>query len=76
MTRIYYLDANNNIVNKEEATHFIVQELDENGNLINETFGYTKENFEPEIKVGKPSKKIQDVLDSFVDRHGEHPFRK
>ncbi len=39
---IVYLDDNNNIVEKEVATHAIIREYDENGNLINETFMVNK----------------------------------
>ena len=37
-SEISYLDDNNNIVDEEHATHAIVRELDENGNLVRETF--------------------------------------
>ncbi|MBR4727617.1 MAG: hypothetical protein IK080_06980 [Clostridia bacterium] len=35
---IYYLDDNNNIVDKKDATHAIIRQVDGNGNLIGETY--------------------------------------
>lgn len=37
-SEIFYLDDNNNIVDKELSTRSIVREYDENGNLVNEIF--------------------------------------
>ena len=35
----YYLDNDNNIVEPEKATRGVIRELDEDGNLISETWG-------------------------------------
>lgn len=35
----YYLDDDNNIVEPEKATKGVIRELDENGNLVRETWG-------------------------------------
>jgi len=35
----YYLDDNGNIVEPEKATRGVIRELDENGNLVRETWG-------------------------------------
>lgn len=52
-----YLDDNNNIVASEKATRGVIRELDENGNLVRETWG-TIEKVEP----------ISDEdLDSYID---------
>ena len=79
MNKIYYFDDNNNIVSKEESTHFIVQELDENDNLINETHGITKNPWEYEnqnISVGEPSPEIKNIMDNVTDKDGNYIFRK
>ena len=48
MYNTYYLDENDNLVaSEEEAVKIIYQELDENGNLIKESYSYTK-NYHPE----------------------------
>ena len=36
-----FLDANDNIVSEEEAAKVIYQEIDENGNLVKESFYFT-----------------------------------
>lgn len=36
---IVYFDNDNHIVDEEKATKAIIRELDENGNLVRETFG-------------------------------------
>ena len=52
-----YLDDNNNVVEPEKATRGVIRELDENGNLVRETWG-TFEKVEP----------ISDEdLDSYID---------
>ncbi|MBP5684139.1 MAG: hypothetical protein J6X02_02655 [Bacilli bacterium] len=35
---ISYLDDNNNFVSKEEATHAMIQNFDDNGNFLGEVF--------------------------------------
>jgi len=42
-TEVYYFDDNDNMVDPEKATKGVIRELDENGNLIRETWG----KFEP-----------------------------
>ncbi len=45
MKKTFYLNDSDDIVDKEHATHFYVQEFDENGELINNThFGIKKNN--------------------------------
>lgn len=47
MYNVYYLDENNNFVSsEEEAVKIMYQELDEKGNLVNESYCYTK-NYKP-----------------------------
>lgn len=80
MQKTYFLDDDNNIVESDKATHTIIQELDDNGNLIREVFGYTKipqKEVEDDGFLDKePSPAIQKVLDDYVDLDGSHPFRK
>ena len=80
MKKTYYLDENNNIVSREKSTHFRVAEYDDKGNFIGETFGISKpisyEEEQRNMNVGEPSEEIQEFLNSFVDRHGNHPFQK
>ena len=42
-TEVYYFDDNDNMVEPDKATKGVIRELDENGNLIRETWG----KFEP-----------------------------
>jgi hypothetical protein len=80
MKKTYYLDDDNNIVKREESTHFIVQEFDDKGRFIGEQFGFNNQNNlkkeKSEMIIIEPSSEIQAVLDSYTDRHGNHPFRK
>ena len=46
MYKTYYLDENDNLVSSDKAIKIICQELDENGNIVNETYSYTK-NYHP-----------------------------
>lgn len=39
-SEVVYLNDNNEIVEQEFATKAIIKEFDENGNMVNETFGY------------------------------------
>lgn len=43
----YYLDDDGNLVDPEKATRGVIRELDENGNLIRETWGTFEK--QPEI---------------------------
>lgn len=43
----YYLDDDGNLVEPEKATRGVIRELDENGNLIRETWGTFEK--QPEI---------------------------
>lgn len=53
-----YLDDDNNIVEPEKATRGVIRELDENGDLVRETWG-TFEKIDP----------ISDEdLDSYIDK--------
>lgn len=79
MEKAYFLDDNNNIVSKEESTHFMVQELDENGVLERETFGITESQMNKHIDQKfdyEPTEEVKNILDNYVDRHGNHMFRK
>ncbi len=58
MSKVYYLDDNNNIVPKEEATHFFASRHDKNGNFI-ENFGF----FDHENKIDPSLKKLADEID-------------
>ena len=65
MNKIYYLDDNHNIVPKEKSTHFYAQELDENGNLIEEKFGMTNnptnaKNMLDDVKI---TPELREILD-------------
>ena len=79
MITTHFLDDNNNIVPKEESTHFIVRETDENGKLISETFGRmnkkpgeeSKNVFEEEV-----TPEMQEILDNYKDKNGNYMFRK
>lgn len=42
-TEVYYFDDNGNKVEPEKATKGVIRELDENGNLISETWGRFEE---------------------------------
>ena len=37
---MYFFDDNGNSVDEENATRFVIRECAENGDLINETWGY------------------------------------
>ena len=79
MVKTFYLDDDNNFVSKEEATHFIVQEYDENDNLVKETYGFTKKPWEMQDYnkvVEEPSEEIKNVLDNVKDKDGNYLFRK
>ena len=77
MEKIYYLDDDNNIVEIEKATHFIMQELDENGNLIKESFGVlnSDNNINDEEMLEEPSDEIKEILNNYKDRNGNYMFR-
>ena len=38
-SEIYYLDDNHNVVDETVATKCVIRECDENGNLLQETWG-------------------------------------
>lgn len=42
--RVFYFDDDDNIVDKDKATHSIIQNYDDNGNFIGETFVSNKKN--------------------------------
>lgn len=49
-SEVYYFDKDGKMVdNIDEAYRFIARELDENGELVNEVFGYV--NYKPESKI-------------------------
>lgn len=77
MVKTYYLDDDDNIVSKEKSTKYVIHELDENGNLIKETFGRTKI---PDINyndlVDTNSKEVRGILDNITDQNGNYIFRK
>lgn len=76
MYKILFLDDNNNYVPEEKATKFIKQYYDENGKLIEEKIGITKnyqKHNEEEIKI---SQDILDYLDNYQDKDGNYLFRK
>ena len=79
MNKTYYLDDKNNIVSSEEATHIVVQELDEKGQLVNETFAIPESRMNGEVHsepIPEPSDEVKNILDNYVDRNGNHIFRK
>ena len=51
----YYLDDDNNIVEPDKATKGVIRELDENGNLVRETWG----TFEP----------VEEISDEEIDKY-------
>lgn len=56
----YYLDDDGNIVDPEKATRGVIRELDENGNLVNETWGtFSKE---PEMSNEELGEYIAELL--------------
>lgn len=56
----YYLDDDGNIVESEKATRGIIRELNENGNLVRETWGaFSKE---PEIS----DEEFDDYIESLL----------
>ena len=79
MLTTHYLDDDNNIVSKEESTHFIVEKTDENGMLIEETFGSMKKQSEfdnQNVFHGELTKEMQDIIDNYTDKDGNYMFRK
>lgn len=38
-SEVYYLDDEDNVVEKEKATKAVIRELDDKGNLVNEIWG-------------------------------------
>ena len=39
-SEMYFFDDNGNSVDEENATRFVIRECAENGDLLNETWGY------------------------------------
>lgn len=42
VAELYYYDGDGNPTDKEHAERVVIRELDENGNLVSETFGFVK----------------------------------
>ena len=59
----YYLDDDDNIVEPEKATKGIIRELDENGNLVRETFG----TFEERKEIS--DEELTRMTQEFLKRH-------
>lgn len=57
----YYLDDDDNIVEPEKATKGVIRELDENGNLVRETWG----NFEKEPELTE--EEFDDYITSLLE---------
>ena len=79
MIKTYFLDNDNNITTEDKATHVIIQELDENGNLIKETFGFTEnqvDNSSLEKEKHEFSPEINEILNNYTDGNGNYMFRK
>lgn len=62
--RIIYFDDDDNIVDKENATHSIIQNFDDNGNFIGETFVSKKNN--PQTTNGNNN--IGNITSEDIDR--------
>ena len=56
----YYLDDDDNIVEPDKATKGIIRELDEDGNLVRETFGTFEER--EEISDAELTRMTQEFL--------------
>lgn len=77
MEKIYYLDDNNNIVNIKQSTHFVIQKYDNNGNLVNETFGLcTIRKEQQDIEHIKYTDEELEFLSNIKDDKGNHPFKR
>lgn len=77
--KTYFLDDNNNIVDQDKATHFMVEDFDEKGELIEETFGMINASSQAKDKnvfEGEVTPEMQEVLDNYKDRNGNYMFRK
>ena len=59
----YYLDDDDNIVEPEKATKGIIRELDEDGNLVRETFG----TFEERKEIS--DEELTRMTQEFLKRH-------
>lgn len=57
----YYLDDDDNIVEPEKATKGVIRELDENGNLVRETWGKFEK--EPELT----EEELDDYITSLLE---------
>ena len=78
-SKIFYLDDNNNIVDKDKATRSIIQEFDENGNMVREIFGRNKNVPIEKVKMrsyDEFTEEEKDFLAGFVDKDGNHPFAR
>ncbi len=74
-SEIFYLDDRNNIVDKSVATHSIIREYDEKGNLINEIFSQNKNTKKIRIKsYDEYTEKEKQFLASLTDKDGNHIF--
>lgn len=61
---IFYMDDNHNFVDKDKATIAVIQEFDETGNLINESWSYLKKKEEEKLPDN------QEVKVKYVDDNG------
>lgn len=66
-SEIFYLDNEDNLVDKESSTHAIVREYDENGSLVNEVF---MEEVEDSSK--EQSSKNTDLIKEFEQKYAEY----
>ncbi|MFI3307550.1 MAG: hypothetical protein R3Y21_03180 [Mycoplasmatota bacterium] len=55
-SQAFYFDSENNITTKEKATSVIIREIDENGNVTNETFATIKDNENSENDIEEHKK--------------------
>lgn len=74
MNKIYYLDDDNNLTNKENSTHSMIQEFDDNGRLIKEIFTIKSDNTKNEKYI--PSQETQNILDDILVKAGYKGFSK
>ena len=65
---LIYLDDENHIVESDKATHAVIRETDENGNLVKEIISQDKPAFNPDseiVDVIEVTPEMQKVLDEF-----------
>ena len=72
-SEIFYLDDEDNIVGKDEATHSIIREMDDDGNLVSESFSFDKDFVKKRIKsYDEYTDEEKEFFASFVDKDGNH----